>query len=230
MPEGVAGVRVLVVEDDPDMGFLLQRNFEREGYSVQWADCLEQAHVRLAEVVPDLLVLDVNLPDGTGFQLLDHLRKRNVMAPAVFLTARTDEADRLMGFAVGGDDYVTKPFSMAELLARLAALCRRAKQRNVERFSCEGFTVDFERYLVERDGEDKPLTFLESELLRYLIDRSPKPVSRAELLNDIWGFQEFPTTRTVDTHVYSLRKKVEADPGNPKHLLTVHGVGYKFLP
>ena len=223
------GTRILLLEDEQDLVFLLRQNLERQGFSLTVCNRVAQAEEALRGPPPDLLLLDVNLPDGSGFDLLARLRERNVWTPAVFLTAREDEADRLMGFAVGGDDYVTKPFSMAELLARLSAIARRSKRTETPNFRCESFTVDFERYTLVRDGQEHSLTYLESELLRYLIERPGEAVSRNELLNRVWGYDRYPTTRTVDTHVLNLRRKLEPDPKQPRHLLTVHGIGYKFL-
>ncbi|MGE0712843.1 MAG: response regulator transcription factor [Planctomycetota bacterium] len=223
---------ILVLEDEEDLVFLLRQNLEQQGYRVTAAGTVAAARAALrGEARPDVLLLDVNLPDGSGFELLTELRRAQVWTPAVFLTARSEEADRLLGFATGGDDYVVKPFSMAELLARLGAIVRRSRRADASgeaRFP--GFRIDFERYTLHKDGEEpQALTYLESELLRYLIERPNQPVSRNELLNQVWGYDRFPTTRTVDTHVLNLRKKLEPDPRNPRHLLTAHGVGYKWV-
>lgn len=221
---------IVVVEDEEDLAFLLRQNLETQGYRVRTCGTLRAAREALRGATPALLLLDVNLPDGTGFDLLGELRRAQVWTPAVFLTARSAEADRLLGFAVGGDDYVVKPFSMAELLARVAAIVRRSQLQRSQEASFASFRVDFERYVLHRQGhEPAPLTYLESELLRYLIERPGEAVSRNTLLNEVWGYDRFPTTRTVDTHVLNLRKKLEDDPKQPRHLLTVHGIGYKFI-
>lgn len=221
---------MLVVEDEADLAFLLAQNLRQDGHQVDLADGLRAARAALARARPDLLLIDVGLPDGSGLDLLAGLRARGDYTPAVFLTARTDEADRLAGFAVGGDDYVTKPYSMAEVLARVAAILRRARQGAQARYQGPGFSVDFDRYLLLRDGREHALTYLEAELLRYLVQRPNEAVSRNELLDRVWGSDRFPTTRTVDTHVLNVRKKLEPDPAQPRHLLTVHGTGYKFVP
>jgi len=228
MPEPGA---ILIVEDEPDLLFLLRRNFAKQGYRVVEAATCAAAREALRRDPVDLLLLDVNLPDGDGFELLQGWRREGRWQPAVFLTARADEADRLRGFAVGGDDYVTKPFSMAELVARVGAILRRSQQPPPDQaFRCDAFELDVARYrLTPRGGEPLTLTYLECELLRYLIEREGQAVSRNELLNEIWGYDQFPSTRTVDTHVLNLRKKLEPDPGAPRHLVTVHGVGYKFV-
>ncbi|MBL4845961.1 MAG: response regulator transcription factor [Planctomycetes bacterium] len=221
---------VVVVEDEEDLAFLLRQNLETQGYRVTTCGTLRAARHALEGARPALLLLDVNLPDGTGFDLLGELRRAQVWTPAIFLTARSAEADRLLGFAVGGDDYVVKPFSMAELLARVAAIVRRSQLTRPPEASFPTFRIDFERYVLHRVGQEPaPLTYLESELLRYLIERPGEAVSRNTLLNEVWGYDRFPTTRTVDTHVLNLRKKLEEDPKQPRHLLTVHGIGYKFV-
>lgn len=231
-----AGARVLVVEDEADLLFLLRQNLEKTGFVVSACRTAKEARAAATAARPDVLLLDVGLPDGTGFDLLAGWRKQELWAPAVFLTARADEADRLMGFAVGGDDYVVKPFSMAELMARLAAIARRARQATggASSYVGPGFKVEYDRFrLVRKTGkteEEHALTYLEAEMLRYLIERPNQPVSRTELLDRVWGADRFPTNRTVDTHVLNVRKKLEPDPQAPRHLLTVHGVGYKFVP
>ena len=225
------GALVLIVEDEEDLAFLLGRNLESAGYRVVTCGTLSAARSALAAESPEVLLLDVNLPDGSGFDLLASLRAAQIWTPTVFLTARSAEADRLLGFAVGGDDYVVKPFSMAEVLARVAAIVRRGRQQRDSDASFPTFRVDYERYVLHRAGhEPQALTYLESEMLRYLTERPGEHVSRNALLNEVWGYDRFPTTRTVDTHMLNLRKKLEEDPKNPRHLVTVHGVGYKFVP
>ena len=233
MPAGVSEplrARVLLLEDERDLAFLLERNLRQAGCEVSCCASLSEARAALREGPPrDLLLLDVNLPDGSGFELLRELRAGGTWTPALFLTARSEEADRLTGFAVGGDDYVVKPFSMAELLARLSAIVRRARQGGQAGWACAAFRVDFERYLLVRDGAEVALTYLETELLRLLVERAGQAVSRSEILNTVWGHDRYPTTRTVDMHVLNLRKKLEPDPTRPQYLLTVHGVGYKLV-
>jgi DNA-binding response OmpR family regulator len=225
------GASILLVEDEGDLVFLLARNLEQQVYRVTACRTVREARDAARTAAPDLLLLDVNLPDGNGFDLLKRLRGEQLFAPALFLTARTDEADRLMGFAVGGDDYVCKPFSMAELMARVGAIVRRARQSG-QPTSYVGphFRIEFDRFRLVRGAEEHALTYLEAEVLRFLTARPNQAVGRNELLNEVWGLDRFPTTRTVDTHMLNLRKKVEADPARPRHLLTVHGVGYKFVP
>lgn len=228
MPEPGA---ILIVEDEADLLFLLRQNFAQQGWRVVGAESCAAAREALAGEAVDLLLLDVNLPDGSGFDLLQGWRADDRWEPAVFLTARADEADRLRGFAVGGDDYVVKPFSMAELVARVGAIMRRSGRADADAaYRCASFELDYARYrLTPRGGEALTLTYLECELLRYLIEREGQGISRNELLNEVWGYDRFPTTRTVDTHVLNLRKKLEPDPSSPRHLVTVHGVGYKFV-
>ena len=232
MTEAQDSAQILVLEDEEDLAFLLRQNLEREGHRARTRGTLRGARAELARGRFDLLLLDVNLPDGDGFELLEGLRREGVWTPALFLTARSEEKDRLRGFACGGDDYVTKPFSMAELMARISAIVRRARlSQPTQGYECSDFSVDFSRYRLRVKGqEEQALTYLESELLRYLVARPGQGVARSELLNEVWGYERYPTTRTVDTHVLNLRRKLEPEPARPRYLLTVHGVGYKFVP
>ena len=218
---------VLVLEDEADLRFLPAQNLKQQGYRALEAGSVAEARAALGDGV-GLLLFDVMLPDGDGFELLRELRAQGCLTPAVFLTAKSDEPDRLLGFAVGGDDYVTKPFSMAELMARVGAILRRGPLVQ-ETYRGKGFRVDFTRYTLHKGDQEVALTYLESELLRYLVERAGQAVDRLELLNQVWGYDRYPTTRTVDTHVLNLRRKLEPDPKHPTHLLTVHGVGYKFV-
>ena len=180
----------------------------------------------------DCIILDVGLPTRSGFDVCRELRQRNVQTPILMLTGRSDVLDRVHGLNLGADDYLTKPFEMAELLARIAALLRRAPDRKAstpDAYDFGGLAVDFRRMRVARDGVAVSLSELELRLLRYLIEHRGSVVSRDELLAKVWRHDELPLTRTVDVRVASLRQKIERDPTHPQLIVTMHGIGYKFI-
>lgn len=224
--------KVLVVEDDPGILRTVADNLRFEQYEVVTATDGEAGYALRQQQRPDLIVLDLMLPRLSGLELCQRLRAENVQVPVLILTARGEEADRVRGLDLGADDYVTKPFSVAELMARVRALLRRASSASAApatlRFGV--VEVDFMRYEARRHGQLVELTRKEFALLRFLSSREDIVVSRDELLNQVWGFHSYPVTRTVDNHVSSLRAKLEADPARPAHIQTVHGVGYKFVP
>jgi DNA-binding response OmpR family regulator len=224
--------KVLVVEDDEAMAVALRDGFVYEGYDVTVARDGE-AGLRMArESSLDLMILDVMLPKMTGLEICKLLRGEGSDLPIIMLTARGQEIDKVLGLKLGADDYVTKPFSFMELMARVEAVLRRARpaggqQRPVYRFG--DVTVDFDRHEATRGGEPLELTPREFRLLGYLLEHRGEVVSREELLDAVWGYDTIPFTRTVDTHIAKLRKKIEADPSDPHHIITVHRLGYKFL-
>lgn len=223
--------RLLVAEDDPAILRGLIDNLRLESYHVVTATDGETAY-RLASEEPfDLLLLDVMLPKMSGFELCRRLRSEGKTTPILMLTARGEEGDRVHGLDLGADDYLTKPFSLRELIARIRALLRRAHPPVMlpEEAAFDDVAVNFRRYEASKGGEPLKLTRKEFGTLRFLIARAGEVVSRSELLEEVWDYQEYPTTRTVDNHVASLRAKIERNAADPKHLLTVHGVGYKFL-
>jgi DNA-binding response OmpR family regulator len=225
-------MKVLVVEDDPGILRTVADNLRFEQYDVVTATDGETAFALYHSERPDLIVLDLMLPRMSGLELCQQLRTRDAQVPVLMLTARSEEADRVRGLDLGGDDYVTKPFSVPELMARVRALLRRASAEpglpSSVRFG--RVEVDFRRYEAQREGRPVELTRKEFALLRFLASREDTVVTRDELLNKVWGFESYPLTRTVDNHIASLRAKLEADPGRPIHIQTVHGVGYKFAP
>jgi len=226
-----AKTRVLVVEDDAAILRGLTDNLRFEGYEVIPIRSGDEGLRLILERDPDLVILDVMLPVLSGFDVCRRVRKEGKMMPILMLTARAQEIDRVMGLDLGADDYVTKPFSIPELLARVRALLRRANPDTPlpERVAFGDVSVEFDRYEAERGGEAVRLSPKEFGVLRLLVSRVGDVVSRTDLLHEVWGYDRFPTTRTVDNHMASLRSKLEADPANPQHLLTVHGVGYKFV-
>jgi DNA-binding response OmpR family regulator len=223
--------RILVVEDDAAILRGLADNLRIEGHEVIQATDGE-AGLRLArEGRPDLIVLDLMLPRLSGYEVCTKLRAQGATTPILMLTARGDEADRVVGLDLGADDYVTKPFSIRELLARVRALLRRASPARTlpDSVSFGDTVVDFLRYEATRAGSPVELTRKEFGVLRLLASRPGEVVGREEMLNEVWGCERFPTTRTVDNHVMMLRAKFEDDPSAPRHLLTMHGVGYKLV-
>jgi DNA-binding response OmpR family regulator len=224
--------RLLVVEDDPAILRGLADNLAFESYDVETAADGETAYRLLRERPFDLVLLDLMLPNMSGYDLCRRVRQDGLATPIVMLTARGDESDRVRGLDLGGDDYITKPFSVLELLARIRAVLRRARAAAapMDRLAFDDVAVDFRRYEARRGTELLSLTPKEFGLLRALASRPGEVVTRSELLDDVWGYTAMPTTRTIDTHVASLRAKVEADPADPRHLLTVFGVGYKWQP
>jgi len=211
--------RILLVEDDAAMARGLSYNLEAEGYEVAHARDGEEG-LRLARAGGfDLVVLDLMLPRRSGIDVLRRLRADGNGTPVVLLTARGAEVDRIAGFKLGADDYVTKPFSLGELLARIAARLRRARP---------GIRVDLENLRLERGASVLPLTPTEAQLLRYLLDREGQAVPRERILGDLWGLPYARATRTLDNHVARLRKKLEAEPASPVVLQTVSGVGYRL--
>jgi DNA-binding response OmpR family regulator len=224
--------KVLVVEDDPGILRTVADNLRFEQYDVSTAADGETAYALYEREQPDLIILDLMLPRMSGLELCRKLRAEDVQIPVLMLTARSQEADRVRGLDLGGDDYVTKPFSMPELMARVRALLRRtmAAPGVPDALKFGQAQVDFERYAAHRRGRPIEMTRKEFALLRFLASRKNSVVTRDEILNKVWGLESYPVTRTVDNHIASLRAKLEVNPAHPAHIQTVHGVGYKFVP
>jgi DNA-binding response OmpR family regulator len=230
--EGVARRRVLVVEDDQAMAVALRDGFSYEGYEVALARDGFEALALAARSAPDLVILDVMLPKLSGLDVCRRLRAKGNPVPIIMLTARGQEIDKVVGLKCGADDYVTKPFSFMELLARAEAVLRRAggaaAAEGPETASFGDVSVDFRRHEASKGGKELELTPREFRLLAFFLGRRGQVVTRQQLLDVVWGYDTIPVTRTVDTHIAKLRKKIEDDPGDPRHIVTVHRLGYKF--
>ncbi|MEZ6014888.1 MAG: response regulator transcription factor [Planctomycetota bacterium] len=228
--------RVLVIEDEPLLRMALVDALRAEGFEVLEAADGDAGVCMALREDPDAVLLDLMLPGRDGFQVLRALREDRLAAPVLILSARGAEYDRIRGFEYGADDYIVKPFSMAELLLRLrAALARRAgatpgiaHERDAQRARFGAVEVDFEAYSLTNAGARHGLSRRELELLQYFLAHEGEALDRLRLLSDVWDPSESPTTRTIDQHVLKLRKKIERDPAAPKHIVTVHGVGYRF--
>jgi DNA-binding response OmpR family regulator len=223
--------RILIIDDEPEMVRGLEDNLRFEGYqtlsATNGADGLDLA---LREG-PDLVLLDIMMPRLSGWDVLRGLRAKERDLPVIMLTARGEEVDRVLGLELGADDYVTKPFSLRELLARVRAVLRRPGPRQrMETFAFGDIRLHVRARQVFKAGHEVRLTRKEFELLHYLAEHPGEVITRDRLLDEVWGYEQFPTTRTVDTHMLRLRQKLERDPERPVHLLTVHGQGYRFAP
>lgn len=223
--------RILVVEDEPALLRGLKDNLTVDGHEVVTASDGEAGYKLAHDRKPDLIILDLMLPRLSGYEICRKLRAEGIQTPIIILTARSEESDRVLGLDLGADDYVVKPFSVRELLARVRALLRRARptaEPDVNELRFGEVVIDFVRYEATRAGNPVELTRKEFGVLKYLGTRPSIVVTRDELLDAVWGYDATPTTRTVDNHIATLRAKLE--PEEPKHLVTVHGVGYKFVP
>lgn len=225
------GYKILVVEDEEDLLRGLEINLTAEGYRVLKAVRGEAAINIAIRESPDLILLDVMLPGMSGLDVCRELRMKAVEAPIIMLTAKSAEIDRVVGLEIGADDYVTKPFSLRELLARIRVRLRRQPPRAVElgRYRFDDVEIDFEKFRATRRGKNLDLTPREYDILRLLIRCRGDVVTRERMLTDVWGYETDVTTRTVDNHILKLRQKLEADPGNPKYILSIYGEGYKFV-
>jgi len=223
--------RILVVEDDAAILRGLRDNLAAESYEVATASDGAEGYRLSRDANPDLIILDLMLPTMSGYEICRKLRAEGNRVPILMLTARGEEADRVLGLDLGADDYVGKPFSLPELLARVRALLRRADSNAapLDHLRFDDVVVDFPQFEARRNGRLVEMTPKEFGVLRYLAARAGKVVGRQELLEEVWGYDSYPTTRTVDNHIASLRAKFEREPSEPRHLLTVHGVGYKFV-
>jgi DNA-binding response OmpR family regulator len=227
-----AVTRILLIEDEPGLRLTLKRRLAREGHRVEEAGDAETGLSRASNERFDLVVLDVVLPDRSGFEVCRDLRRRGVETPVIMLGARGEVADRVVGLRLGADDYLVKPFAMPELLARVEARLRRktpAPSNTVEAYCFGDVDVDFRKAEVRRAGQLVSLSAKEFQLLQYLVRERGATLSRDELLNEVWGYDAMPSTRTVDVHVAWLRRKLEPSPRQPRYILTRHGLGYKFV-
>jgi two-component system, OmpR family, alkaline phosphatase synthesis response regulator PhoP len=222
--------RLLLVEDEPGLVLTLTDRLSREGYAVETAADGESGLAWAASSPFDLIVLDVMLPRMNGLDVLRELRRRGNDTPVIVLTARGQVIDKVVGLKLGADDYVTKPFEMMELLARIEAKLRRTPvaARAPDGYQFGAVAIDFRKAEVTRDGQLLDLAAREFQLLRYFIEHRGATLTREELLNEVWGYNAMPSTRTVDVHVAWLRQKLEPTPKHPQYILTVHGLGYKF--
>jgi len=225
--------KVLIVEDDLAIIRGLKDNLEYEKYEVLTATDGEQGYCLIREKKPDLIILDLMLPKMSGYELCRKARDEGITTPILMLTARGEEMDRVIGLDLGADDYVTKPFSVAELLARIRVIFRRIQKSKFgdlpNELSFDDVFIDFRRFEARKGDKILELSRKEFGVLRLLAARAGEVVTRDELLDEVWGYDQYPTTRTVDNHVALLRSKIEDDPSKPRHLLTIHGVGYKLV-
>jgi len=229
--ETVAMPKILIVEDEPAMVAGLRDNLEFEGYQVLSAPDGVAGLERALKDSPDLVILDVMMPRMSGLDVCKQLKQKRPSIPIIMLTARGQEVDKVVGLELGADDYVTKPFSIRELLARVKAVLRRAQPlpKEKDQYAFGDVEVDLRRCQVSRKGRALEFSSKEFDLLKYFLCHSGEAISRDKLLEDVWGYDKFPTTRTVDAHIVRLRQKLEPKPDDPHFFLTVHGVGYKFV-
>jgi DNA-binding response OmpR family regulator len=223
--------RILIVEDEPNMVAGLRDNFEYEGYEVITAPDGVAGLERALNEAPDLVILDVMMPRMSGLDVCKQLKYKRPSVPIIMLTARGQEVDKVVGLELGADDYVTKPFSIRELLARVKAVLRRARivPKEQDRYSFGDVEVNLRSCQVSRKGKAMDFSSKEFELLKYFLCHPGETLSRDRLLEEVWGYERFPTTRTVDAHIVRLRQKIEPKPEEPRFILTVHGTGYKFV-
>jgi DNA-binding response OmpR family regulator len=225
----MAMAKILIVEDEPGIALALEDDLTLEGYAVELVQDGTSAVKRARETAFDLMVLDVMLPGKDGFEVCRELRRSGVQMPILMLTARAQEAEKVLGLEAGADDYVTKPFGVRELRARIAALLRRARTAAPAPVLRVGdVDVDFDRAEVRRGGEATPLTPLEFKLLQVFVRAAGRILSRDQLIREAWGANTFVSDRVVDNHIGSLRKKLEPDASEPKHLRNIRGLGYRF--
>jgi DNA-binding response OmpR family regulator len=222
--------KILVVEDDRAVQRALKRMFEAEGYAVQTVAEGTLAVEMFRTSPPSAVVLDLRLPGMPGRDVCSEVKKHSPSVPVIVLSAASDVSDKVLLLELGADDYVTKPFSPRELLARVrAALRRTVKPKLGEKFSFDDIHVDVSKMEVVREGKTITLTAQEFKTLKFMLQNPERVITRDELLNEVWGYHNYPSTRTVDNHILKLRQKLEKDPANPVHFRTVHGVGYKFI-
>lgn len=225
--------RILLVEDNADLAEAIAYNLGLDGYDVRTVENGEDAVAEVRAIRPDLIILDIMLPGLNGFQVLERVRDEGLRAPVLILTARGEEADKVRGFKLDADQYVTKPVGLVELLERVRTLLRRSQERGgagraAEVIEFGGIRIDTEAREVVRDGRTVSLTPRAFDLLVALAKQEGRVVTRIDLLRDVWGHRGAVTTRTVDSHISELRQKLESDPASPRHILTVYKVGYRF--
>ena len=227
--------KILIVEDEPDMRLGLKDNLEFDGYEVDSAENGKDGYEKIIKNNYDLVLMDVMMPEMSGFEVCKQIRKEGINVPVILLTAKGEEIDKVRGLEIGADDYITKPFSLRELLARVKAVLRRAPEHitQVEKKNSKIqiglLTVDFSTFIAISKNKPVQMSHKEFELLHYLWDKRNAVVTRDDLLNKIWGYEESPTTRTVDNFIVRLRQKIEKDPERPHYIITVHGIGYKLI-
>ena len=222
--------KILIIEDDPAIRTGLKETLTTEGYSVSEADTGIKGFELAGNNNFDLIVLDLILPGKDGIEICKDLRSDGVKTPIIMVTSRKEEIDKILGLEIGADDYVTKPFSIRELLARVKALIRRSTYEpgEIEEVAFADLNINFIKQEMLKGTNSVKLSATEYRILHYFIDHEGEVISRDKFLDEVWGYDSYPTTRTVDNYILSLRKKIEDDPSDPKHLLTVHKVGYKF--
>jgi two-component system alkaline phosphatase synthesis response regulator PhoP len=222
--------RILIVDDEPEMVRGLEDNLRFEGYQTISAPDAKRGLALALSEAPDLILLDIMMPGMSGWDMCRELRQTGIDIPVIMLTARGEEADRVLGLELGADDYVAKPFSLRELLARVRAVLRRPGPRlKLEEFAFGDVRLHLRARQAFKAGTEVRLTRKEFDLLRYLLEHRGEVVTRDRLLDEVWGYDQYPTTRTVDTHILRLRQKFEKDPEHPVFILTVHGQGYRFV-
>ncbi len=223
--------KILIIEDEKDMARGLKDILELEGYEVSTAGTGREGLQVLGRMEPDCIILDLMLPDLSGYDVCEQIRRKH-HTPILMLTAKAQDCDKILGLKVGADDYLTKPFSVGELLARVMALLRRRAlyAQDADVIQVGSSLVDVKHFIVRRGKEEYPMSRYEVELLKLLYARAGQPVTRDEILDKVWGTQKFPTNRTVDNFIVKLRKKIEDDFRNPRHILTIYGVGYQLSP
>jgi DNA-binding response OmpR family regulator len=221
---------IAIIDDDHGVARSVQLNLELEGFRVMIAGDGEAGIALVHAESPDVIVLDVMMPKKDGLQTCKDLRNSGISTPLILLTARCEEVDKVLGLDLGADDFLAKPFGMRELVARVKALLRRSQSSaQVDKVNFSNVVVDFKAYKAERNEHPLELSAREYRLLRYLVAKRGSVVTRDELLDEVWGYNSYPSTRTVDNHIARLRQKIEENVEAPRHILTVHGVGYKFV-
>jgi DNA-binding response OmpR family regulator len=225
--------RILLIEDEPGLVLTLSDLLTGEGYALETASDGESGLARASAGLFDLVILDIMLPRKTGFDVCRELRQKGIDSAVLMLTAKTQVADRVVGLKLGADDYLTKPFDPAELLARVQALLRRVQKEDripVRTFAFDGIEADFERPLVTRHGDTVNLAAKEMQLFHFLVDHRERVVTREEILQKVWKYNSEVASRTIDVHIAWLRQKLEENPQHPRHIHTIRGKGYRFTP
>ncbi|MCG6912594.1 response regulator transcription factor [bacterium BMS3Abin03] len=223
--------KILIIEDDPAILAGLEETLKAEHFEVTGVQNGEMGYEKAIKDKFDLIILDLILPDVNGIDICKNIRSKGISTPILMLTSRKEEMDKVLGLELGADDYVTKPFSVKELVARVKALLRRQSEliKDIEEYSFGDIYVNFKSHDVRRKDKDIQISTMELKILKYLVIHEGEVIERNKLLDEVWGYENFPSTRTVDNFILSLRKKIEDDPSKPTHLLTVFGAGYKFV-